>query len=280
MSTQSIDDVFGPEHDHRCGDRLPKKQRGCGRWYKHQHRGIVPPKPNHGERVGQCPYEDCEQYSPDCDLPTKYSILVTRRGCRGGVRIQDARKNAEADTSSECSMESSDKTKASDEIYHWLQQRTYGRNRTTNLRTGLYTQAIQHLRDTFPRLSTRDISDVLNPVMDQAFIESTGEIYFADSMNVPGVAASIMRASAAATKGEFVSQRPAGALRAVGALLISTGGTMLTALMALKATKLVDGIPSKIGVGALVAVVGVTASNLLASSIIKPVKVKMTLPGL
>lgn len=292
-STSSVNSDYGPEHDHRCGDRLPRGETGCGRMYKHRHRGGALPKPGHQERPGQCPYEDCGQYREDCDVPTSYPVLVSRninRGSRAGKRVQCARRTSEAgdrapspDGDGGAAKDAgvsgvgvSDKI--GDDLLHWMQHKSYARARTTNLRVGLRTEAVRYLNEKYPTITASDVTRLVGPLVDIAMRESPEEQYFAESLNHPGAMESLLKAHLAATKGVLESVKPASLLRMAGAMAVSTGGTMVSGLAGYFASKVADSLLPKVLVGAAVAGVGVLASNYAAARLLRPVKVTVTLP--
>lgn len=294
MSSDAISVVdhgeFGTEHEHKCGTKLPRGQTGCGTWYLHRHKltgrpgESTEPRPTHGERPGQCPNRGCLQYRADNPLPTQVKVIHTKRGRRAGAIIQgkrasvSSREEVESDRKQEDA--SSDFDKARESLLYWVQQRAYGRNRTANLRAGLFNQALSYLRDNYEHLSVRDHTRLVGPIIDLAMQESPEERYFADAMNVPGAAASMIRASLAATKGELESTRPAGLARATGAMVLSTCGTMLSGALGYAASKTFGGIIPKILVGVTVAGIGTVMANVTAAKLLEPVKVKVTLPGM
>lgn len=226
------------------------------------------------------------QYNESNNLPTRRKVLAKKRGNRGGANVQRKRSESNRDISTDDIPTTSNYERACNlnatgrDLLYWIQQRAYGRNRTANLRVGLYNQALSYLRDNNPDLSTEDHTKLLDPILDLAMVETAGERYFADAMNVPGAAASMIRASLAATKGELESTRPAGLARAAGAMVLSTCGTMLSGVLGYVASQTVSGIIPKLAVGLSVAGVGAVASNLTAAHLLKPVKVKTTLPGM
>lgn len=116
-------------------------------------------------------------------------------------------------------------------------------------------------------------------MLDLAFAESPEERHFADQLVDPATAASMFRASLAASKGELESTRPAGLVRTAAALSTASVGSMAAGFLGYAASKLCTSLTGKLLVGGAVAIAGAVVTNHVAAQLLQPVKVKVTLPG-